>query len=242
MGVAHSLESLAFDLQRLGVTTGDILFVHSSFRSLGPVEGGAETVVRAFERTLGPAGLLLMPSFNLVERSRRAETWDLHSTPSTVGWLTEYFRSMPGTFRSDHYSHSVAARGAAAENWVAGHSEQSGWISPWDQLPWGRTYGDCSPMVRAFRENGKLLMLGVDYTSSTYVHVVETLLRNRALEHDASAPHPALDRVALGQFWDELGSLSRGKVGNAECRLFAIRAYVGALAEEVIRQPDRYLR
>ena len=57
---------LTCDLRRLGVEAGDILFVHSSFKSLGPVEGGAESVIQALEDALGPEGLLLMPSFNLM--------------------------------------------------------------------------------------------------------------------------------------------------------------------------------
>ena len=31
-----------------GICPGDIVVVHSSFRSLGPVEGGAETVISGF--------------------------------------------------------------------------------------------------------------------------------------------------------------------------------------------------
>ncbi|MCH7861617.1 MAG: AAC(3) family N-acetyltransferase, partial [Proteobacteria bacterium] len=66
-------------------------------------------MVRALEDSIGAEGLLLMPSFNLREGEKRAETWDLETTPSTVGWITEYFRRLPATYRSDHYSASVAA-------------------------------------------------------------------------------------------------------------------------------------
>ncbi|MBT7549777.1 MAG: aminoglycoside N(3)-acetyltransferase, partial [Gemmatimonadetes bacterium] len=116
MGMTATQVSLCADLCRLGVEPGDILFIHSSFKSLGPVDGGAETVVRALEDAVGSAGLILMPSFQLVpsERDQRAAGWDWATTPSTVGWLTEYFRRMPDTVRSDHYSHSVAARGGRA--------------------------------------------------------------------------------------------------------------------------------
>ena len=110
----HTCSDLARDLKDLGVEPGDTLFVHSSFKSLGPVQDGAGTVVGALEESIGPRGLLLMPSFNLVEGERRAETWDPETTPSTVGWITEYFRRLPGTHRSNHYSHSVAARGRGA--------------------------------------------------------------------------------------------------------------------------------
>lgn len=224
---------LGDDLQALGVTAGDLLFVHSSFRSLGPVEGGAAAVVAALEDAVGSEGLVLMPSFNLVEPERRASSWDVETTPSTVGWLTEFFRTMPGTVRSDHYSHSVAARGRGAHTFVGDHRSRRGPTSTWDAEPWGCTYGVDSPMHRAYADDGKVLMLGVDYTSSTYAHLVEVLYWHRRLVSDPGAAHPRFDRERLGAFWDEEGELGLGQVGEAECRLFQIRRYVDALLAEV---------
>jgi aminoglycoside 3-N-acetyltransferase len=239
--VLYTRERLAQDLRVLGVQ-GGVLFLHASFKALGVVEGGAASVVEALEDAVGGEGLILMPSFNLVERERRAETWGPASTPSTVGWLTEFFRRMPGTVRSDHYSHSVAARGKGAAAFVQGHRSREGWRSPWDMESWGRTYGTASPMVRAYEADGQLLMLGVDYASSTYVHLVEVISWNRALARDPAARFVSFDRPALGAFWDACGALRRGRVGDAECRLFPIRAYVDTLVEETQRDPQRYTR
>ena len=223
MGMTATQVSLCADLCRLGVEPGDIFFIHSSFKSLGPVDGGAETVVRALEDAVGSAGLILMPSFQLVpsERDQRAGGWDLAPTPSTVGWLTEYFRRMPDTVRSDHYSHSVAARGGRAA--------------------WGKTYGFHSPMYRAYVAAGKLLMLGVDYETSTYVHLVETLYWQRCRSQDPEVSFKGLNRLKLGTWWDETGDMARGRLAQAECRLFSIRTYVNALLGEVTRNPDPYL-
>ena len=49
MKTLHTRETLTHDLKNLGVESGDTLFIHSSFKSLGPVEGGAGTVVNALE-------------------------------------------------------------------------------------------------------------------------------------------------------------------------------------------------
>ena len=107
--MAHTIESLGCDLRLLGISEGDVLFVHSSFKSLGPVDGGAETVVAALMDVVGLSGLLLMPSFNLLgDRGARADAWDIETTPSTVGRLTEFFRQMPGTYRSDQIATSGA--------------------------------------------------------------------------------------------------------------------------------------
>ena len=228
---SYSQKVLSQDLRGLGVEAGATIFIHSSFRSLGSVIGGAGTVVGAFKDVVGPEGLILMPSFNLVEK--RAETWDVETTPSTVGWLTEFFRQMDGTFRSDHYSHSVASSGKKASDFVADHLSQEGYRSPWDLQPWGRTYGFQSPMYRAYQQDGKLLMLGVDYQSSTYIHLVEVMYWNQGLAANPDASYVALDRPSLGQFWDASGKLTRGQVGNADCRFFSIRDYVDFLLEEV---------
>ena len=235
--------SLGEDLRRLGVVPGDILFIHSSFKSLGPVADGAETVVQALEDAVGPDGLILMPSFQLVpsERDERAGCWDLATTSSTVGWLTEYFRLLPGTVRSDHYSHSVAARGRRAVDFIAGHLSWAGFPSPWDRAPWGKTYGFHSPMYRAYAAAGKLLMIGVDYETSTYAHLVETLYWQRCRHLDPEAPYKALNRIKLGAWWDEAGDLARGKLAQSDCRLFNIRTYVNTLLGEVDRNPDPYL-
>jgi aminoglycoside 3-N-acetyltransferase len=233
---------LVADLKKLGVSPGDILFIHSSFKSLGPVEGGAGTVVAALEEAVGPEGLLLMPSFNLVKRDQRAATWNIASTPSTVGYLTEYFRTMPGTVRSDHYSHSVAARGGRAAEFVAGHLGRDGLVSPWDLLPWGRTFGTKSPMWKAYEAGGKILMLGVDYISSTYVHLVETMWWNKRLKNNPAAEFTGLDILKLGAYWDEHGNLLRGNVGLADCRLFSIRSYVNELLRVVEANPEPWKR
>lgn len=239
--MGHTIESLADDLAALGVEFGDVLFVHSSYRSLGAVDGGAATVVAALERAVAPGGLVLMPSFNLIQRDLRASTWRRDTTPSTVGWLTEFFRKMPGTVRSDHYSHSVAARGRGAAEFVEGHRSKEGMDSPWDLPQWGKTYGTDSPMMRAYAAGGKVLMLGVDYHSSTYVHVVEVMRWNEARRSDPTALFIFADRDRLGAEWDALGRLRRGRVGDADCRLFPIRDYVDTLLGIIRADPVRWV-
>ena len=239
----HTADRLARDTVQIGIAAGDVLFVHASFKSLGPVDGGALSVVSAFENVLGPKGLLLMPSFNLIgDRDTRAGSWDVKTTPSSVGWLTEYFRQMPVTVRSNHYSHSVAARGAGAERFVADHEKDDGFVSPWDRQPWGRTYGANSPMIRAYDGGGKILMLGVDYETSTFAHVVEVAYWNERMAKDPEAPFVWLDRPRLGQVWDRQGALTRGQIGDSASRLFAIRDYVDGLLDVVRADPDSYDR
>ena len=148
---------------------------------------------------------------------------------------------MPGTYRSDHYSHAVAARGKNAEAFVADHRRREGYQSPWDLHPWGKTYGTHSPMFRAYKSDAKLLMIGVDYNTSTYIHLVEVIHWNKRLTDDSQATFIGLNRPKLGAFWDTLGQLQQGKVGDSDCRLFHIKTYVDTLLAEVEHNPEPYL-
>lgn len=238
----YTREKLTQDLTNLGIEKGDTLFIHSSFKSLGPVEDGAGTVISALAAAVGRDGLILMPSFSLLpSREERIASWNIGSTPSTVGWLTEFFRQMSDTYRSNHYSHAIAARGKGAKAFVADHLRREGYESPWDQPPWGKTYGTHSPMFRAYKTNAKLLMLGVDYESSTYAHLVEVIHWNKRLIEDTEAEYIRLKRSKLGAFWDEVGRLRQGLVGDATCRLFRIKDYVDTLLKEVEWNPEPYV-
>ena len=242
MKTAYTREKLTQDFINLGIEKGDTLFIHSSFKSLGPIEGGAKAVISALEAVVGRDGLILMPSFSLLpSRIERIASWNIRMTPSTVGWLTEFFRQMSDTYRSNHYSHAVTARGRGARAFVADHLRREGYESPWDQHPWGKTYGTHSPMFRAYAADGKLLMLGVDYQSSTYTHLVEVIHWNRRLTKDPEAEYIRLKRTELGAFWDEVGRLKEGMVGDAACRLFQIKDYVDTLLEEVEWNPGPYV-
>lgn len=242
MKLHYTLDDLITDFVKLGLEKDDTVFIHSSFKSLGQIEGGAITVISALEDVVGQEGLILMPSFNLLPTlEERVHTWNVETTPSTVGWLTEFFRQMPDTYRSDNYSHSVAARGKGAEAFVADHLSTDGYQSPWDYAPWGKTYGTHSPMFRAYKRNGKLLMIGVDYHTSTYIHLVEVLYWNKRVSNNPKAVFISIDRPVLGAYWDSLGNLNRCKVGDSDCRLFHIKTYVDTLLEEVEQNPKPYI-
>ncbi len=242
MKTPHTREKLTQDFTDLGIQKGDTLFIHSSFKSLGPVEDGAGTVIAALETAVGAEGLILMPTFSLLpSREERVAAWNVNKTPSTVGWLTEFFRQMSGTHRSDHYSHAIAARGRDAKAFVADHRRREGYQSPWDHYPWGKTYGTHSPMFRAYKANAKLLMLGVDYETSTYIHFVEVIHWNKRLADDPEAEYIRLKRPELGEYWERLGQLKQGKVGDSVCRLFYIETYVDSLLAEVERNPEPYV-
>ena len=96
-------------------------------------------------------------------------------------------------------------------------------------------------MIKAYNDpRGKLLMIGVDYQSSTYCHVVETMYWDRLLKKHPNAKFLSLNREKLGAYWDSIQRLEPGFIGYAECRLFYIRDFVDTLFAAVVDDPDRW--
>ncbi|HEY3321024.1 MAG TPA: AAC(3) family N-acetyltransferase [Planctomycetota bacterium] len=116
-----NLESQLRD--RAGIRAGDVLIVHSSMKSLGPIEGGPETVVAALQNVVTESGTLLMPAFSAPQPDG---VFRLLETPSRTGLITETFRRSSGVLRSHHPTHSVAAWGRQAVEFISGHDLTSG--------------------------------------------------------------------------------------------------------------------
>ena len=54
-------EIIKSDIASLGIKKGDDILLHSSFRSLGEVEGGIKTLIEALLASVGDSGTLLFP-------------------------------------------------------------------------------------------------------------------------------------------------------------------------------------
>jgi len=148
----------------MGVRPGGVMLVHSSFRALGPVPDGAETVVLGLLEALGPEGTLLMPSLSYATVDARNPLFDARSTPSCVGWLTEYFRTRPGSLRSLHPTHSVCGSGPLSRELLGEHHLD------------GTPCGENSPFRRLRDAGGQVLMLGCGLRPNTSMHGVEELV------------------------------------------------------------------
>ena len=122
-------EDLQRGFEQLGIRGGDALFFHSSLRSFGRVNGGAETVIDSGVSAVGLEGTVAVPTFvQRVDGKRasyrqRAQAWDIHASPSDVGFITEMFCKRSDSVRSDHCCVSVAAIGAGALEAISGHRD-----------------------------------------------------------------------------------------------------------------------
>ena len=68
-------------LTELGIQKGDVMVVHSSLKSFGHVEGGADAVIDACLETLTPSGTLVFPTLIQKDFAYAYDTWQCHSLP-----------------------------------------------------------------------------------------------------------------------------------------------------------------
>ncbi len=149
---------IAAAFRQVGLETGDSLVVHSSFRSIGPVDGGPRTLIQALLDVIGPEGNLMFPTFN--GPSATEPYFDPDKTPSSTGIIPEMGMKWPGAVRSLHPTHSVAVIGPDAETLTRSHLDC-------------RTVGADSPLDRLAKMGGKILMIDVANNTNTTVHVGE---------------------------------------------------------------------
>ena len=121
---------IARELASLGLRRGDCVMMHSSLSALGPVEGGAETVVDAVCDAIGSDGTLIVPAFrdnlwagpeNFTNSDCDCNSADglCHSQqPGFQGLIAETVRRRPGSLRSCHPTHSWVALGPRCPRYV----------------------------------------------------------------------------------------------------------------------------
>jgi aminoglycoside 3-N-acetyltransferase len=158
-------------LRAVGIRKGDGVIVHSSMSKFGQIEGEPRAVVEAIEEVVGTTGTIVMPAFPLKGKMKehllRGERFDVSNTPSTMGAITEYFRTISGVCRSVHPTHSVCAKGRFAEEIVAGHELC---VTP---------FAKGSPFDSLVDRNFWILLFGVDFGPLTTYHVFEDRLGPR---------------------------------------------------------------
>jgi len=234
-------------MRKIGVRAGDCILVHSSLSSMGFVEGGADTVIDALLGVLGKNGTLVMPTFCQKEKERRFDTWDIERSLSDVGKITEIFRLRPGSIRSNHATHSVAAEGRLACAITEGHVHAWGRPGPWGDAAMG--IGSSWQML--YELNAEIILIGVDFHVNSMVHLIEHHITERALSgledvrrfglisrlHGWNKPGvwAGFDRMKLQNILDEMGLLSHGRCGNAP--LLMVRA--GSMVDTAIELMER---
>ena len=234
-------EDLKKDLKKLGLKEGDIVMVHSSLRSLGYVEGGANTVIDALIETVGKKGTVIVPTHTLEGRVYVGGVFDPETSPSFVGTLTEVFRKRKDAVRSRHPTHSVAAIGGKAVEITKDHKV-------------GPALGPGSPIDKLVRWNGYILLLGVGHESNTTIHYAQQLMEPSNLEegdvrifdngkvkvvHLTNWPTAGFGRLleVMEPIWKKSGIVKEGKVGKARVKIMRARELVKSIIKELRKDP-----
>lgn len=153
------------DLIKLGIKAGDKVIMHSSYKSLGEVEGGAMTLINALKDVITEDGILMLPTFTYDYVNAKNPIFDVRYTASNTGYITEVFRKSEGVLRSVHPTHSFAVWGNDKEYYVKDHYK--------DQV----CVAENSPIYKLMENGGKILMLGISTSNNTLIHGVEVVVK-----------------------------------------------------------------
>jgi aminoglycoside N3'-acetyltransferase len=213
-----SRAELAADLARMGIAQGDTLFIHSSLKSLGYIDGGATTVVQALQDAVGPQGTLVIPTYYMPGGSIRATcemqdyVFDVRKDGTNMGRLPESFLACTGIHRSVHPTHSVSAWGRHAAYLTEAHHRAPS------------VFGEGSPWQRFVDvDHAKVLGLGISMGPVTFYHVLEDAMGAAfpvPVWQDESYLLPCLDQQ--GQRWE-----------------VPVRPFAASIAQRRIDHPSR---
>jgi aminoglycoside 3-N-acetyltransferase len=194
-------DQLQEKIDGLGVFPGDAVLVHSSFDAFEGFQGKPTDVISAVQRLVGRRGAVMMPTMTFtgtaVDYARTNPVFDVARTPSRMGLVTELFRRSPEVIRSIHPTHPVAIWGADAELIASAHHLSA------------TPCGAGTPFEALLKRQGKIILLGVDFSVLTFYHLLEEFLE---------------EKLPLKPFTDEVFHMQSktrdGKVLDTHCRLF----------------------
>lgn len=224
-----------------------LVMMHSSLSHCGTVEGGADTVVDAAIEWVG-AGTLAMPTHTYCypNAAGQAPLFDVATTPSLTGAITETFRRRDGVRRSVHPTHALSVRGPMAGELTSGHEQC--------HTPCGAG----TPYAWLVDHDAAVVMFGVTLNTYTLFHTAEdaadvpylyervpSRLRYRAIDGaerellmQRQDMH-VLRRFAERAAWLEArGLLRRTRLGRGELLVLPSAAQVhAAIVAELARDP-----
>jgi aminoglycoside 3-N-acetyltransferase len=242
-----TFEKLVEGFRGLGVEEGDTLLVHSSYKSFGEVDGGPQTVIRALEAALGTDkdGTLIMPTFNF--DFNRGVPWDVRTTPSKMGVLTELVRTDPRAKRVFHPFYSFAILGK--------HAGMLG------SLRYKSSYERNSVFGKLRDLDGKIMVIGLSYTNSmTFFHHIEQMegvdyrflkqFTGEVVDEDGETYTDTFEMLVrdidkgvitevdpMGRLMEKAGVIQSARIGEADVKLMKANEVYEFTAREMKRDP-----
>lgn len=244
----HTKESLLEQMKQLGIDGSGTLLIHSSLKSMGEIEGGADTVLDTFSEYM-KEGLLVLPTHTWSYVNADQPRFYVEESPSCIGILPELFRQRPDVIRSLHPTHSVAALGKDAEEFTK------------DDHLFDTPCARGSAWGKMLDRKGTIMLLGVDLRRNTFIHGIEewvdipgrltdgheelyTVLPDGSEILVPSRRHCGLPWSE--HFWKvddilvERGAMYKGKLGDAEVRICDAEILTNVLSEMLKENPDLF--
>ncbi|PYZ96316.1 AAC(3) family N-acetyltransferase [Alteribacter lacisalsi] len=243
--------TITAEVRALGVSPGDTVLVHTSLSAIGWTNGGAQTVIEGLLDAVGEAGTIVMPaqSGDLSDPSEWEappvpEAWwqeiratmppyDPAVTPTRgMGMTAELFRTRPEAIRSDHPNVSFAAIGKKNREILTGHELNF-------------SLGEQSPLQKLYEADATVLMIGTTYETNTSFHLGEYQVPGAKIVEKGAPVMENGQRVwatyrdiafqderfeELGAIFEKVNPVNKGRIGEAESRLFSLRDAADASA------------
>lgn len=151
-------EDILFDLKQAGLNPTDTLFIHSSLKSFGNLDGKIllSTLKQYFQD-----GLLIFPTHTWNTIKEDGDIFDAMQANSCVGMLTNLAILDSDFKRSMHPTHSVCAYGRRTDAYLALDRVSSSPVSP----------EGCTGSL--WRYGAKILFMGVPLSKNTFIHSIE---------------------------------------------------------------------
>jgi len=138
----------------------EVIFLHSSLSHCGYVSRGANTVIVEIGKL---CDLVVMPTHTYCypRDGRISPLFDVATSESLVGAITNAFWKMPGVVRSIHPTHSIAARGNADRELCSQHELCN------------TPCGEGTPYEKLIKHGASVLMFGTTMNTYTLFHTAE---------------------------------------------------------------------
>ena len=132
-------------LHEMNISPGDVLIVHAAWRGCYALKAAPEDVLAELLQCVGENGTLLMPCYGA-----DPDLFDVRTTPSAAGVLSEQLRKLPHAGRSGFSSAAMCGVGPLAEEILSSHLQSQ------------YAFDELSPYYKAIiHHNAKVLLIGL---------------------------------------------------------------------------------
>jgi aminoglycoside 3-N-acetyltransferase len=243
----HTKESLSSQISALGIRPNGTLLIHSSMKAVGECDGGADTVIDTFLDYMKD-GLLTLPTHSWSDNNLKDGIYDPLTEPACVGILPNIFRTRPNVIRSLHPTHSIAAAGSDAYEFIQGEEFV---ITP---------CGINGSYRKLYERGAQILFLGCTLKSNTIIHGVEEwndvpdrltpekipvtmrrhngeFFKHATYRHHSSAGNISLNYDILEPVLLQTGIAKTGTIGDAFCYLVDCRSMCDLVSTFLQKKP-----